>query len=214
MNLYDKKNEPCALYLITPPIIELSEFKEQLVQALTPGLVEVVQLRLKGVDDQHVIDVGKTLRPICHHFDTTFIVNDRPDLAIKIGADGVHLGEEDSNVKNARTILGSSAIIGVSCYNSKHKAMLASEEGANYVAFGAFYHTKTKIPKHRASIDIIEDWSYISNVACVAIGGITANNCSNIVNAGADYIAVISAIWNDKEGPMKAVIKFTKFLNH
>ena len=114
MNLYDKKNEPCALYLITPPIIELSEFKEQLVQALTPGLVEVVQLRLKGVDDQHVIDVGKTLRPICHHFDTTFIVNDRPDLAIKIGADGVHLGEEDSNVKNARTILGSSAIIGVS----------------------------------------------------------------------------------------------------
>ena len=209
-----KKNESCALYLITPPIIELSEFKEQLVQALTPGLVEVVQLRLKGVDDQHVIDVGKTLRPICHHFDTTFIVNDRPDLAIKIGADGVHLGEEDSNVKNARTILGSSAIIGVSCYNSKHKAMLASEEGANYVAFGAFYHTQTKIPKYRARIDIIEDWSYISNVACVAIGGITANNCSNIVNAGADYIAVISAIWNDKEGPMKAVIKFTKFLNH
>ncbi len=214
MNLYDKKNESCALYLITPPVIELSEFKEQLVQALTPGLVEVVQLRLKGVDDQHVIDVGKTLRPICHHFDTTFIVNDRPDLAIKIGADGVHLGEEDSNVKNARTILGSSAIIGVSCYNSKHKAMLASEEGANYVAFGAFYHTKTKIPKYRARIDIIEDWSYISNVACVAIGGITANNCSNIVNAGADYIAVISAIWNDKEGPMKAVMKFTKFLNH
>ena len=214
MNLYDKKNESCALYLITPPIIELSEFKEELVQALTPGLVEVVQLRLKGVDDQHVIDVGKTLRPICHHFDTTFIVNDRPDLAIKIGADGVHLGEEDSNVKNARTILGSSAIIGVSCYNSKHKAMLASEEGANYVAFGAFYHTKTKIPQYRARIDIIEDWSYISNVACVAIGGITANNCSNIVNAGADYIAVISAIWNDKEGPMKAVMKFTKFLNH
>ena len=214
MNLYDKKNESCALYLITPPIIELSEFKEQLVQALTPGLVEVVQLRLKGVDDQHVIDVGKTLRPICHHFDTTFIVYDRPDLAIKIGADGVHLGEEDSNVKNARTILGSSAIIGVSCYNSKHKAMLASEEGANYVAFGAFYHTKTKFPKYRARIDIIEDWSYISNVACVAIGGITANNCSNIVNAGADYIAVISAIWNDKEGPMKAVMKFTKFLNH
>ena len=214
MNLYDKKNESCALYLITPPIIELSEFKEQLVQALTPGLVEVVQLRLKGVDDQHVIDVGKTLRPICHHFDTTFIVNDRPDLAIKIGADGVHLGEEDSNVKNARTILGSSAIIGVSCYNSKHKAMLASEEGANYVAFGACYHTKTKIPKYRASIDIIEDWSYISNVACVAIGGITSNNCSNIVNAGADYIAVISAIWNDKEGPMKAVMKFTTVLNH
>ena len=214
MNLSDKKNESCALYLITPPIIELSEFKEQLVQALTPGLVEVVQLRLKGVDDQHVIDVGKTLRPICHHFDTTFIVNDRPDLAIKIGADGVHLGEEDSNVKNARTILGSSAIIGVSCYNSKHKAMLASEEGANYVAFGAVYHTKTKIPKYRARIDIIEDWSYISNVACVAIGGITANNCSNIVNAGADYIAVISAIWNDKEGPMKAVMKFTKFLNY
>ena len=103
---------------------------------------------------------------------------------------------------------------GVSCYNSKHKAMLASEEGANYVAFGAFYHTKTKIPKYRASIDIIEDWSYISNVACVAIGGITSNNCSNIVNAGADYIAVISAIWNDKEGPMKAVMKFTTVLNH
>ena len=209
-----KKNESCALYLITPPIIKVGEFKEQLVEALKPGLVKVVQLRLKGVDDQHVIEVGQTLRPICHYFDTTFIVNDRPDLAVKIGADGVHLGEEDSNVKNARIILGSSAIIGVSCYNSKHKAMLASEEGANYVAFGAFHQTKTKVPKYRARIDIIEDWSYISNVACVAIGGLTANNCSSIINAGADYIAVISAVWNDKEGPMKAVMKFTKVLNH
>ena len=213
MRLYDKKNESCALYLITPPILEVGEFKEQLVEALKPGLVKVVQLRLKGVDDQDVIEVGKTLRPICHHFDTTFIVNDRPDLAIKIGADGVHLGEKDSNVKNARVILGSSAIIGVSCYNSKHKAMLASEQGANYVAFGAFHHTKTKVPKYRARLDIIEDWSYISNVACVAIGGLTANNCSNVVSAGADYIAVISAVWNDKEGPMKAVMKFTQVLN-
>ena len=213
MSRYDEKDESCGLYLITPPMIEVGEFKEQLVEALKPGLVKVVQLRLKDVDDQDVIEVGKTLRPICHHFDTTFIVNDRPDLAIKIGADGVHLGEKDSNVKNARVILGSSAIIGVSCYNSKHKAMLASEQGANYVAFGAFHHTKTKVPKYRARLDIIEDWSYISNVACVAIGGLTANNCSNVVSAGADYIAVISAVWNDKEGPMKAVMKFTQVLN-
>ena len=124
----------------------------------------------------------------------------------------MHLGEEDSSVVSARKILGNSSIIGASCYNSKHKAMIASEEGADYVAFGAFYDTQTKIAKFKANIDLIEDWSYISKVACVAIGGINANNCLDIVKAGADYIAVVGSIWNDKEGTLLAVKKFNQVL--
>ena len=213
MNLDNSNSLACALYLITPPKIKLDEFKEKLVDALKPGLVKSIQLRLKGVSEQDVIEAGKALKPICHRFNSTFIINDRPDLALKIGADGVHLGEEDVSIENARKILGNSFIIGASCYDSKHKAMLASEAGADYVAFGAFYDTNTKTPKSKASIDLIEDWSYTSSIACVAIGGIDASNCSEIVKAGADHIAVISSIWNDKEGSFLAVKKFNKILN-
>ena len=213
MKIEAKDNLNCALYLITPPSIVPEKFKIELIEALKPGIVKTLQLRLKNFRDQEIVDIGKFLIPICHKFNVHFLINDRPDLANKIGADGVHLGEDDCSIELSRKILGNSAIIGSSCYNSKHRAMQAAEKGADYVAFGAFFETQTKIPKYKAKPDLISDWSTISKVPCVAIGGINPENCQGIIDAGADHIAVINSVWNNKNGPYVAVKSFEKIIN-
>ena len=200
------------LYIISPANININEFPSSLEEVLKTGLVACFQLRLKNLNDQELINISKVLKPICNKFDVPFILNDRLDLANKIGADGVHLGEDDSSILDARKLLGSKAIIGASCYNSKHLAMQAAEQGANYVAFGAFFETKTKKAKTKAVMSLIEDWVLISDIPCVAIGGINSKNCHELIKAGVDFIAVVGAIWNNIDSPRKAILNFKNII--
>ena len=200
------------LYIISPANININEYASSLEEVLETGLVACFQLRLKNLNDQELINISKVLKPICNKFDVPFILNDRLDLVNKIGADGVHLGEDDSSILDARKLLGSKAIIGASCYNSKHLAMQAAEQGANYVAFGAFFETKTKKAKTKAVMSLIEDWVLISDIPCVAIGGIDSKNCHELVKAGVDFIAVVGAIWNNIDSPRKAILNFKNII--
>jgi thiamine-phosphate pyrophosphorylase len=170
--------------------------------------VACLQLRLKDVDDEVVRRAAETLLPICHDHDVAFLVNDRADLAAEVGADGVHIGQEDVDYDAARRLVGGDAIVGVTCHDSRHLAVEAAEAGADYVAFGAFYQTGTKAPKTRASPDLLAWWSELMEVPCVAIGGITVENCAPLVAAGADFLAVVSGVWDYPEGPAAAVRAF------
>ena len=200
------------LYIISPANININEYASSLEEVLETGLVACFQLRLKNLNDQELINISKVLKPICNKFDVPFILNDRLDLANKIGADGIHLGEDDSSILDARKLLGPKAIIGASCYNSKHLAMKAAEQGANYVAFGAFFETKTKKAKTKAVMSLIEDWVLISDIPCVAIGGIDSKNCHELIKAGVDFIAVVGAIWNNIDSPRKAILNFKNII--
>ena len=200
------------LYLISPPNININEFIFSLDDVLNTGLVSCFQLRLKNVKDEDIIESSKALKPICNKYHVPFILNDRLDLVNKVEADGVHLGEDDDSILEARKLLGPKAIIGASCYNSKHLAMKAAEEGADYVAFGAFFATITKDPKTKADINIIKDWALISNIPCVAIGGINSSNCKELVDAGVDFIAVVGSIWNKNDDPKSAINKFKSII--
>ncbi len=198
----------CRLYLVTPPAFEPEAFRRQLEAALGGGDVACLQLRLKGADDDAVRRAARALMPLCHAHDVAFIVNDRPDLAAELGADGVHIGQEDADYASARAAMGSSGIVGVTCHNSKHLAYEAAERGADYVAFGAFFPTSTKEPKTRADVELLRDWSMSMTVPCVAIGGITVENCAPLVAAGADFLAVVNGVWGYPAGPAAAVTAF------
>jgi thiamine-phosphate pyrophosphorylase len=203
----------CRLYLITPPRLpDLAGFARLLDEALSAGDVACLQLRLKGRDDAAIRAAAKALMPVCHAHDVAFILNDRPDLATALGCDGVHLGPEDMPLAEARRIMGAEATIGVSCKGSRHAAMDAAEAGADYVAFGAFFPSGTKDVAGLAGLDpeILEIWSETTNVPCVAIGGITVDNCQPIIAAGADFVAVAGGVWNHAQGPAAAVRAFNK----
>ena len=200
--------ERCRLYLITPPAFELAAFSQALEDALSGGDVACVQLRLKDVADDEVLRIGRALMPIVQAADAAFILNDRPDLAAKLNADGVHVGQEDSSYAEARSLLGKDRIVGVTCHNSRHLAMEAAEAGVDYVAFGAFYPTGTKEPKHWAQPEILEIWAETAETPCVAIGGITIKNAEPLVRAGADFLAVSAGVWAHPEGPRAAVAAF------
>ena len=203
----------CRLYLITPTAITgegLAPFTEQMKAALGAGDVACVQLRLKDVSDDVILRVGETLMPIVQGAGAAFLVNDRADLAAKLGADGAHIGQDDMSYKEARAALGPDKILGVTAHNSRHLAMEAAENGADYVAFGAFFPTSTKEAKTRADIDLLEWWSEIFEIPCVAIGGITPENAAPLVKAGADFLAVASSVWNHPEGAAAAVAAFNK----
>lgn len=200
----------CRLYLITPPSIDPDAFADDLSAALDAGDVACLQLRLKGVDDDAVRRATERLMPLAHARDVAFIVNDRADLAAELGADGVHIGEDDGLYDEARAAVGDDAIVGVSCYDSRQRAMEAGEAGADYVAFGAFFPTETKAPKTRVTPEILEIWSSMTTVPCVAIGGITVDNCGPLVRAGADFLAVIGGVWGHPDGPAAAVAAFQR----
>ena len=195
----------CRLYLITSPQIALDAFADDLAAALDGGDVACVQLRLKGADDDAVRAATERLMPVCHARDVAFLVNDRPDIAREMGADGAHIGAGDGDTAEARTLLGDDAILGVSCYDSRHLAMQAGEAGADYVAFGAFFPTQTKTPRARAETYLLKWWRQMTIMQSVAIGGITAENCGPLVKAGADFLAVIAAVWNHPDGPAAGV---------
>ena len=160
----------------------------------------------------NLYNISKCLAKICKRKNFTFLISSSPVIAKAVGADGVHLGEDDSSILDARKLLGPKAIIGASCYNSKHLAMKAAEQGANYVAFGAFFETKTKKAKTKAVMSLIEDWVLISDIPCVAIGGSDSKNCHELIEAGVDFIAVIGAIWNNKDSPRKEILKFKNII--
>lgn len=204
----------CKLYLITPPRIDdLAVFANQFSAALDNDLVACVQLRLKeGEDaaaDDDVIAAAEVLLPIAIKSEVAFLINDRPDIAVKTGADGVHIGQSDAPYDKARKMLGDDATIGVTCHNSRHLGLVAGEAGADYVAFGAFFPTATKEASTRAETEILSWWSYATTVPSVAIGGIRPENCGPLVQAGADFLAVSGAIWGHEAGPAAAVAAFS-----
>jgi thiamine-phosphate pyrophosphorylase len=196
------------LYLITPPAFELGAFSRALEDALRGGDVACVQLRLKDVSDAEVLRIGAALKPIVQHADAAFILNDRPDLAAKLDADGVHVGQQDARYAEARALMGRDRIVGVTCHNSRDLAYEAAEGGADYVAFGAFYPTGTKEPAHWADAEILEIWQETATTPCVAIGGITVENAEPLVRAGADFIAASAGVWAHADGPRAAVAAF------
>jgi thiamine-phosphate pyrophosphorylase len=200
--------DPCRLYLITPPAFAPDAFAPLLAEALEGGDVAALQLRLKDTDDAAILRAAEALMPLCQAREVAFLINDRPDLAVKAGADGVHIGAEDGDYRSARETVGGDGIVGVSCYDSRHAAIVAAEAGADYVAFGAFFQTATKTPRARVPISVLDWWSKMTVVPCVAIGGITQANCPPLVKAGADFLAVISAVWDHPAGPKAAVAEF------
>jgi thiamine-phosphate pyrophosphorylase len=202
----------CRLYLITPPALDPESFAGPLEAAVNAGDVASVQLRLKGVDDNTVLDAARKLMPIVQSAGAAFIINDRPDLAAALGADGVHIGQEDATYSDARAAVGKDRIVGVTCHDSRHLAIEAAEAGADYIAFGAFFSTATKQPKTRCEVELIQWWAEMMVVPCVAIGGITVHNCRPLIEAGADFLAVSSGVWDFPEGPAAAVKAFNALL--
>jgi thiamine-phosphate pyrophosphorylase len=202
---------PCQLYLISP--LEVGgDFPAKLEAALAAGPVAAFQFRVKGIDQHDAAALAEPLQAICAAHDVAFIVNDSVSLAKRLNADGVHIGQGDGDVADARAQMGKKFQIGVTCHNSRHLAMEAAEAGADYVAFGAFYPTTTKEVDHIAELDTVEKWSRVMEIPCVAIGGITPENAKPIIEAGADFIAVSNAVWNHAAGPADAVKAFNALL--
>lgn len=195
----------CRLYLITPPALDLATFPDRLAAALDAGDVAAVQLRLKDADDDTVRRAADALRPVAQGRDVAFLLNDRPDLAVQTGCDGAHVGQGDMAARAARAVLGPDLMLGVTCHASRDLAMTAGEDGADYVAFGAFFPTTTKAASSQADTDLLEWWSDLMELPCVAIGGITAENCAPLVTAGADFLAVVAAVWDHPDGPAAGV---------
>lgn len=198
----------CRLYLITPPRFEPRAFAEELKRALDGGDVASLQLRMKDVSDNEILRAAEIVMPIAQNRDVAFIVNDRPDLARMLRADGVHIGQEDTPYDEAREIVGKNAIVGVTCHNSRDLAFTAGEAGADYIAFGAFFPTETKEPKTVAELELLQWWAETMTVPVVAIGGITVDNAKPLVDAGADFLAVSAGAWNYRDGPQAAVKAF------
>jgi thiamine-phosphate pyrophosphorylase len=198
----------CRLYLISPPKLSAANFITPLRETLDGGDVASFQLRLKQSSDDEIRRACDVLRPIVQAHGTAFILNDRPDLAAELGCDGVHVGQEDASYADARATMGPSRIVGVTCHDSRHLAVEAAEASADYVAFGAFFPTKTKDPKTHADIELLKWWSELTVVPCVAIGGITIVNAPALIEAGADFLAVSAGVWEHPDGPEAAVKAF------
>ena len=204
----------CRIYLITPERLDPVPFAELLAAALDAGrsadggvdpAVAAVQLRLKNVDDdawRRAIDV---LRPVAQSRGVAFLLNDRADLARATGCDGAHVGQDDMAAREARRVMGPDLTLGVTCKGSRDLAMQAGDDGADYVAFGAFFPSGSKLVTNRVDPEILRWWSELMELPCCAIGGITGENCAPLVRAGADFLAVIGCVWGHPDGPAAGV---------
>ncbi len=202
------------LYLITPPKIEnLDLFAKTLQGVIEAGDVACLQLRLKEAGDGELLAAASVLFPMAQDLGVACLVNDRADLAKLAGADGVHIGQSDGTVAEARKQVGQDGVIGVTCHDSRHLGMEAAEAGADYVAFGAFFDTATKAAPTRANLDILSWWQEIMEIPCVAIGGITPDNGADLVKAGADFLAVSAGVWSWPQGPVAASAAFKKLFD-
>ena len=205
-----KRTEPCRLYLISPQEVG-GDFPDRLRAVSEVESVAAFQLRVKDRPEHEIARLAEPLQRICSDAGVAFIVNDSMALAKRLGADGVHLGQQDGDVREARALLGPAAQIGVTCHDSRHLAMEAGEAGADYVAFGAFYPTQTKPSQYRPDPSILSWWSSLFQIPCVAIGGITVENASPLIAAGADFIAVCQAVWGHAE-PARTALDFDQLL--
>ena len=196
--------EACRLYLITPQQLDPLAFRDHLAAALDGGDVACLQLRLKDATVDEIARATELLMPVAAARDVAFLLNDNAALALRLGCDGAHLGQGDGDHAEGRRLL-EGKILGITCHASRHLAMEAGEIGADYVAFGAFFPTDSKQTIHRAEPDLLEWWHEIAEIPSVAIGGITAANCGPLVRAGADFLAVIGAVWHHPEGPAAGV---------
>ena len=204
---------PGRLYLITPPAIaELAGFARELEAALDAGDVAALQIRLKPAEDAAILAAVEALAPVARARGVAVILNDRPDLAARSGCDGVHIGQSDASLAEARRVMGPDAMIGVTCHDSRELAMDAAEAGADYVAFGAFFPTETKQTTHRPDLETLSIWQETVEIPCVAIGGVTPDNAGALAAAGADFVAVCAAVWNHPDGPAAAVRQFNQVL--
>ena len=197
-------DDGCRLYLVTPTSAG-PNFADTLASALDAGDVAAVQLRLKDAEDSHWLRTIEALRPIAQSRGVAFLLNDRPDLARQTGCDGAHVGQTDTPAREARTLLGTTLTLGITCHDSRDLAMRAGEDGADYVAFGAFFPTITKDAPTQAPVELIAWWSSLMELPCVAIGGITAENCAPLVEAGAGFLAVVGSVWAHPDGPAAGV---------
>jgi len=190
----------CQLYLISPLDVS-GDFPDRLDRALAAGegLATAFQFRVKDVDQHEAARLAAPVQEICAAREVAFVVNDSVPLAKRLETDGVHLGQRDGDVREAREELGRDVQIGVTCHASRHLAMEAGDAGADYVAFGAFFPSETKASDHRADLELLEWWSGLFEIPCVAIGGITPANCTTLVQAGADFLAVSHAVWGGDE---------------
>jgi len=199
-------SEPCRLYLITPPTIDdPAAFARRFDEACSGGDVAALQVRLKDAPEAVIAASVRALAPVARAHDVALILNDNPSLAARLGCDGVHIGQRDGTYAEARRAMGKDRIVGVTCHDSRHLAMEAADAGADYVAFGAFFPTATKDAPTRADPEILSIWQESMLIPCVAIGGITAENCRPLVAAGADFLAVSAGVWAYPEGPAAAV---------
>lgn len=202
----------CRLYLITPPALP-ARFADTLAAALDAGDVASLQLRLKDAPPDAVARAVEQLMPIAHARDVAFLLNDDAHAAARLGCDGAHLGQSDGDHPGARMLLDGK-ILGITCHASRHLAMTAGEMGADYVAFGAFFPTATKDTQHVAEPGLLEWWSEVMEIPSVAIGGITAENCAPLVRAGADFLAVVGAVWNHPQGPAAGVREMNRAIEN
>ncbi len=198
----------CRLYLITPPTFDLDGFMPALAAALEAGDVAALQLRWKEATPDQLAAAAAAIAPLTRRHDVALILNDDAALAARLRFDGVHLGQTDGSVEQARKAMGRDAMIGVTCHDSRHLAMEAAEAGADYVAFGAFFPTTTKDAGFRADPEVLSVWQETMQTPCVAIGGITVETAADLAQAGADFLAVSAGVWAYPQGPGAAVEAF------
>lgn len=201
------------IYLISPPQIELKDFSLKLEKALKTGLAPAFQLRLKNYSPLEIKNFSQEIKKICDDNNCLFLLNDFYEIALEVDASGVHVGIDDKKISQIRQNSPKNFIIGASCYDSKHLAMEAGEQGADYISFGAFFETKTKISRGKPSVEILNWASEILNLPIVAIGGINDKNCGELIKNGADFLAVISYVWQHPQG-IEVALKNIDKQNH
>jgi thiamine-phosphate pyrophosphorylase len=200
------------IYLISPPKIELKDFSTRLRNALNTGLIPTFQLRLKGYEKTEVKKIATEIKKICDDSNCLFILNDDYKTALDLGLSGVHVGSEDGNISEIRKISPQSFVIGASCYDSRDLAMQAAADGADYLSFGTFFPSKTKNSQGKPTTEILTWCDELLELPTVAIGGITDENCDILVKAKADFLAVISYVWQHSEGEAVAIEKLEQKL--
>ena len=206
-NLRQNRKNKRFIYLISPNKIKDEEFYTKLNEVLSSKKVSFFQLRLKKENIKNKIYIGKKIKKICKKYQVKFLINDDPILAKRVNADGCHLGQKDINILKARKIL-KNKIIGITCHNSINLAKKAIEGGANYLAFGAFFSSKTKKTKYKANLKILSLVKKLTNTPIVAIGGIKDNNYKKLLLNKANFLAISGYIWNNKKlNPIEAINK-------